>query len=226
MSDIDITKPVAGLPTTQSVRDNFAAAATEIDAAQTTADAAQTLANDALPKIGGVMTGPIILDADPTTALEATTKQYVDANAGGGGGFLNDYFGVLGFNLTVIAGGPITAIPNGQYNATLFGFASYQDSGTDGDTVEAIAKNMVAGSYLLRVHYSEYPSSGIVETWFNGVLVDTVDEYEPASNGFLTVEVLVTVLEGDNVIRRVVNGKNGNSSAFYTNISYIELFKQ
>ncbi len=31
MSNIDITKPVTGTPTTQSVRDNFAAAATEID---------------------------------------------------------------------------------------------------------------------------------------------------------------------------------------------------
>lgn len=30
--------------------------------------------------------GPIILPADPTEDLEAVTKQYVDANAGGGGG--------------------------------------------------------------------------------------------------------------------------------------------
>ncbi len=35
---------------------------------------------------GDTMTGPLVLAADPTVALEAATKQYVDANAGGGGG--------------------------------------------------------------------------------------------------------------------------------------------
>jgi hypothetical protein len=33
----------------------------------------------ALPKSGGTMTGPVTLAADPTTALGAATKQYVDA---------------------------------------------------------------------------------------------------------------------------------------------------
>lgn len=34
----------------------------------------------ALPLTGGVMAGPITLNADPTTALQAATKQYVDAH--------------------------------------------------------------------------------------------------------------------------------------------------
>lgn len=33
----------------------------------------------ALPLTGGIMAGPITLNADPTTALQAATKQYVDA---------------------------------------------------------------------------------------------------------------------------------------------------
>lgn len=37
----------------------------------------------ALPLSGGTMTGALILDADPSAALEAATKQYVDNNAGG-----------------------------------------------------------------------------------------------------------------------------------------------
>ncbi len=47
MSAIDITKPVAGLATTQSVRDNFAAAASELDAnaAQIAANVAQIATN-------------------------------------------------------------------------------------------------------------------------------------------------------------------------------------
>lgn len=39
-----------------------------------------------LPLAGGTLTGPLILAADPTTALGAATKQYVDAHAGSGGG--------------------------------------------------------------------------------------------------------------------------------------------
>ena len=35
---------------------------------------------------GGTMTGPLILRGNPVSALEAATKQYVDANSGGGGG--------------------------------------------------------------------------------------------------------------------------------------------
>ena len=44
------------------------------------ATAAQgTLASNAMPKSGGTFTGAVTLKADPTTALGAATKQYVDA---------------------------------------------------------------------------------------------------------------------------------------------------
>jgi hypothetical protein len=36
---------------------------------------------EGLPISGGTMTGPLILAADPTTDLQAATKQYVDTNA-------------------------------------------------------------------------------------------------------------------------------------------------
>lgn len=35
---------------------------------------------------GGTMTGPLVLETDPTSPMQAATKQYVDAHAGGGGG--------------------------------------------------------------------------------------------------------------------------------------------
>lgn len=38
-----------------------------------------------LDKSGGTMTGALTLNADPTSAMQAATKQYVDNNAGGGG---------------------------------------------------------------------------------------------------------------------------------------------
>ena len=37
---------------------------------------------------GDTMTGPLVLPGDPTTDLQAATKQYVDASSGGGGGLL------------------------------------------------------------------------------------------------------------------------------------------
>jgi hypothetical protein len=44
---------------------------------------ADTLDN-VLPLSGGTLTGPLTLNADPTTAMGAATKQYVDASGGGG----------------------------------------------------------------------------------------------------------------------------------------------
>lgn len=41
-------------------------------------------ANAALPKAGGTMTGNLILNADPTIALQSATKQYVDTIAAAG----------------------------------------------------------------------------------------------------------------------------------------------
>lgn len=40
-------------------------------------------ADDAMPKSGGTFTGPVILDAEPTQALGAATKSYVDAKTAG-----------------------------------------------------------------------------------------------------------------------------------------------
>lgn len=42
---------------------------------------AYDLANNAMPKAGGTMTGALTLAGDPTSDLEAATKQYVDASA-------------------------------------------------------------------------------------------------------------------------------------------------
>src|SRR4051812_43666461 len=80
-SAIDITKPVYGSPTTDSVRTNFTTAASEITALQTKTNSAPFL-----PTSGGTMTGPVVLAADPSANLQAATKQYVDNLAFGGAG--------------------------------------------------------------------------------------------------------------------------------------------
>lgn len=72
-SQIDISKPVQGDPTTESVRANFTTAAAEITGLQdTTAEAPY------LPLHGGMMAGSLMLANDPGSSREAATKQYVD----------------------------------------------------------------------------------------------------------------------------------------------------
>lgn len=56
--------------------------------AKDTADGAVEIAGNAVPKSGGSMTGPLILNGNPTGDNEAATKSYVDEVAGGVGGVL------------------------------------------------------------------------------------------------------------------------------------------
>lgn len=73
------------LPQVQTAQATAVAATTTANAAQstasgaaTTASTAATTATAALPKAGGVMTGSITLQADPTAPLHPASKQYVD----------------------------------------------------------------------------------------------------------------------------------------------------
>lgn len=58
-------------------------AKTLANTAKTTADTATETANAAIPKSGGTMTGPLILNGAPTEDNQAATKAYVDSNGGG-----------------------------------------------------------------------------------------------------------------------------------------------
>jgi hypothetical protein len=69
-SAIDITKPVYGNPTTQSVRDNFEHAYDEITTLQS--DVANRVHKD-----GDTMTGFLSLFADPTLAMHAANRSWV-----------------------------------------------------------------------------------------------------------------------------------------------------
>jgi hypothetical protein len=80
-SQIDETKPVTGMPTTDSVRSNFSIAKTEISNLQTVTAGGPFLATG-----GGRMSGPMYLYNDPTDGRMPATKDYVDAHGGGGGG--------------------------------------------------------------------------------------------------------------------------------------------
>lgn len=58
---------------------------------QTAAQVAASLGNY-LPLSGGTLTGPLTLNADPTSALQAATKEYVDNHAGIAAGIGTNFF--------------------------------------------------------------------------------------------------------------------------------------
>jgi hypothetical protein len=78
---------------------NAANSATSAAASATTAG---SFVGISVPLAGGVMTGPLTLNADPTIARGAATKQYVDARVGGTG-FLPTTGGTLTGFLTLNA---------------------------------------------------------------------------------------------------------------------------
>lgn len=133
VSAIDPTVPVFGSPTTASVRNNFLIAHNEITALQAavgivfplaissggTGGATVTAAQTNLgitPITGGTMTGPLLLNANPTNNLGAATKQYVDAYfpvsiANGGTGANNPTAALINLGAAPLASPALTGIP-------------------------------------------------------------------------------------------------------------------
>lgn len=63
-----------------------------------------------LPLSGGTMTGNLILNADPTSNLQAATKHYVDSQLGGGSFTLGSTLITLGSTTTAVTGLTIDAV--------------------------------------------------------------------------------------------------------------------
>jgi hypothetical protein len=81
-SQIDMTLPVTGAPTTASVRANFTTASQEISALQ-----AETTGAPFLSLSGGTMAGPITLAGDATSPrMPVTLEQFQAGSSTGGGG--------------------------------------------------------------------------------------------------------------------------------------------
>lgn len=93
------------------------------------ATAAQgTKADAAMPKSGGIFTGAVTLDADPTTNLHAATKQYVDTQISTSLAASD----AMVFKGTLGTGGTVTAVPTTGV--------------TKGDTYKVITAGTWAGS--------------------------------------------------------------------------------
>ena len=117
-SAINPSFPVTGTPTTDSVRSNFATAASEITALQ-----AASGGGPFLPLNGSSsMTGPLTLAGDATSSLQPVTLEQLNAAVVGspflslaGGGTVA---GVVAFTGTMALAGPTTATGPLAYTAT------------------------------------------------------------------------------------------------------------
>lgn len=103
-----------------------------------------------VPLAGGIMTGPLILNDDPTDPLGSAPKRYVDARVGGVG-FLPLTGGVLSGALGIGgAGAYYTVVPVANRNQIAFGwFGTYANLFVDGSSQGAIAtREFLIGNYL------------------------------------------------------------------------------
>jgi len=92
----------------QTFASNALTSANNAAASATAAAGSASVVAGALPLSGGSMTGALILNADPTGALGAATKQYVDARVGGVG-FLPTTGGTMTGPIT-LSGNPVSAL--------------------------------------------------------------------------------------------------------------------
>lgn len=93
-SNYNLVKPEVGGSTATwgpKINGNLDSIDSQMKSNANAAAAAQTTANAALPKAGGTMTGYITLNGDPTSALHASTKQYVDGFLSKSGGTMTGF---------------------------------------------------------------------------------------------------------------------------------------
>ena len=157
-----------------------AAAVAAAGQAQAAADAAVSATTNKVDRTGDVMTGFLTLNADPTVALHAATKQYVDSHTSGGGNVSNSGTPAVGqyaqwVTATTIQGvspaavlSDIGAQPAGSYLTTAAAAAAYQP--LDGDLTSLAA---ATGTGTTGVYYRKATNSWSTLNIGTGLSLDT-----------------------------------------------------
>ena len=93
-SNYNLVKPEVGASTNTwgtKINSNADTIDSQLKTNADAAAAAQSTANAALPKAGGTMTGTLVLNGDPSSALHAAPKQYVDTFLPKSGGTMTGF---------------------------------------------------------------------------------------------------------------------------------------
>lgn len=157
------------------------------------ATAAQgTKADNAMPKSGGTFTGGVTLNADPTAALEAATKQYVDAQ------ILNKISAsdAMVFKGTLGTNGTVTAIPTTGV--------------VKGDTYKIISAGTYAGSTCkvgdLLIALNSGSVTATVENWAyvpSGNENETYISYSTTTQNLTTAGKTGAIVLGEGATKQV-----------------------
>src|ERR1035441_10263149 len=168
-----------------------------------------------VPVSGGVMTGPLVLPGDPSTALQAATKQYVDAKINCSPVFVQQTPNV---SATATGGGstvsvPVTLATNTSSGNTLFAVvSSVGTSGGASSTISGVTDSLgntyaiLGTTGLSETHYAVYYATNIVGG------TDTVTEAVSGS----TPNGTITVYEYHNIAER----KSTRLNSSHLGISY------
>ena len=191
---------------TNSTSTTKAATASAVKSAYDKANSAQTnldnyktsVSNTYMPKSGGTFTGEVILKADPTKALGAATKQYVDTKAGAcmpksGGTFTG---------LVTLSGAP-TADLHAATKAYVDATAAAAAAG-----VVDSAPDTLNTLNLLAEALGDDPNFATTVATQIGTKVDKVDGKGLSTNDYTTAE--------KNKLGGIANGAEVNQFAFAT----------
>lgn len=177
---------------------------------------------------GSTMTGALILNADPTTALQASTKGYVDTKISALGSVF-DYRGTLAGGATSVAAVDLDAIafrnPGDYYKVTVSGYFKYVDSGSVSRTFfanlnDGIVRNTNTGWDVIGHTESTIVGttnriavSGTIDTGFS---VDIAGTYV-GQTSLTTLGTVATGVWNGTIIGSAYGGTGSNLSALTSN---------
>jgi hypothetical protein len=191
------------------------------------ADTAVSTANLALPKAGGTMTGAIVLAADPSTNLQAATKQYVDAvGAGAAGLALLKTGGTMTGNLVFAAGQPtattstkgivqLTDSVSSTSTTTAATPAAVKVAQDTADAAQTTGTNALpksggtmTGAIVMPVGSTLVPSLSFTSDVDTGIFSAGAGRFDIVSDGYTKLEISTTSTTFVNPSIHLINGTN------------------
>ena len=191
------------------------------------ADTAVSTANLALPKAGGTMTGAIVLPADPSTNLQAATKQYVDAvGAGAAGLALLKTGGTMTGNLVFAAGQPtattstkgivqLTDSVSSTSTTTAATPAAVKVAQDTADAAQTTGTNALpksggtmTGAIVMPVGSTLVPSLSFTSDVDTGIYSAGAGRFDIVSDGYTKLEISTTSTTFVNPSIHLINGTN------------------
>jgi hypothetical protein len=187
-----------------------------------------TQLNNTLDKTGDTMTGPLVLSGDPTTALGATTKQYVDAVSTSFAAAIATTNSTVDTKAakatTITAGTGLTGGGDLSADRTISMPSTGVSAGAYGSSTSSVSLTVDAQGRLTAAAGNTIPLIGVAQTWQN-MLSPSVQRASNVSYTNSTgkpIMVAVSASTGNGYLRFYINnvlvgeqgGDYNNSNSF------------